>query len=160
MYTADFYPTRNVVRREVMFSQGVCLLNFVGDVLHLHPIILPLVPCPFQGVPKWLVSNLVPGGTPVLSRGYTRSRQGYPPARTGLGNPLARTQDWVPPVRTGQDWGTPWKGQDWTGSLYQVMLQVVCLLHLFVAFLYCDGGMAPWYPPLDPLIIFQRSTKG
>ena len=62
-------------------------MSFPG-VPHFHPIILPLVPCPFQGdVPQWLVTVLM----------------GVPPTRTELGYPQARS-DWGTP---SQDWGTP-----------------------------------------------------
>ena len=78
-------------------------MSFPG-VPHLHPIILPLVPCPFQGVPQWLVPGpfqRVPqswmGGTPArdgtLRPGQDgrvphdgvpyQSGMGYPPARSG-----------------------------------------------------------------------------
>ena len=74
-------------------------------ITHLHPIILPLVPCPFQGylsdwsqVPSW-------GDTP------------------GWGTPLAR--DGVPP--TGQAWGTP-PPPDRTAEGVLSMQRAVCLL--------------------------------
>ena len=61
----------------------------LGRVPHLHPMILPLVPCPFWGVPQ----SLVPG--PFL-RGYPSPRQGYPLARSGWDTPQSG-QDGVPP---------------------------------------------------------------
>ena len=40
----------HVVRREGTIFTGVCL-STLGGIPHLHPIILPLVPCPFWGYP-------------------------------------------------------------------------------------------------------------
>ena len=105
---------------------------------HLHPIILPLVPCPFWGcpsdwsqVPSWGVHQSqaggctpVPGGCiPVLAGWGTplpgqnevpliRDRMEYPLTMSEWGNTLARTG--VPPsqVRMGYPCQT---GYAWTG---------------------------------------------
>ena len=70
-----------------------------GGLPHLHPIILPLVPCPFwRGTPA-TGPRPFPGGTPVLGRmGYPpgQVRMGYHPAKTGWDTP---SQDGVPPAR-------------------------------------------------------------
>ena len=61
-----------------------------GEVPHLLPIILPMVPCPFWGYPSPSWGYPSPGywvphprrGYPVLARGYARPsqvRMGYPP---------------------------------------------------------------------------------
>ena len=89
--------------RKVLFSQ-LCRSTPGGEP-HLHPIILPHIPCPFwRGTPVTGPSSL-PGGYPKM---------GYPPARDGV--PLAR--DVAPPAKSGwrvpqdevhpgQGWGTP-----------------------------------------------------
>ena len=65
-----------------------------GCLPNLHPIIL--VPCPFCGVPQWLVPGPFLGGTPVRDGGCTPVQDwGYPSPRWGGGNPR---------------WGTPWPG--------------------------------------------------
>ena len=51
---------------------------------HLHPIILPLVPCPFQGVPQ----SQMGGGTPVQD-GYPLARSGWGTPQDRMGKPLA-----------------------------------------------------------------------
>ena len=100
-----FLPPAHVVRREVMFSvcshpEGGCTpspshntstgpMSFLGGIPHLHPIKLPLVPCPFLGVPQCLVLGAFRGwggggGTPVPDG---QLRIGYPPARSGWGTP-------------------------------------------------------------------------
>ena len=57
----------------------VCL-STPGGVPHLHPIILPLVPCPFGGYPSdWLQTCPFSEGTPVPDG----EGMGYPPARDG-----------------------------------------------------------------------------
>ena len=59
-----------------------------GGVPHLHPIILPLVPCPFWGYPSiWSQVPSLGGG------GYLSPRWGIPQSQVGgtLGYPLART---------------------------------------------------------------------
>ena len=77
-----------------------------GEVPHLRPIILPLVPCPFWGVPPSPSHNTstgpmsfpggylndsskVPsqGGTPVPERGFPPASDGVPPSQ-GRGTPL------------------------------------------------------------------------
>ena len=129
-------PPAYEVRREVIFS--VCLsvhtqvqgggepisipeyfhwsdvLSGV-EILHLHPIIFPLVPCPFwgytsdwsqMGVPQSQTGNTPSWGTPSLPGQdgvpLARSRwgtpqpgqNGVPPSQVRTGYPLART--WVP----------------------------------------------------------------
>ena len=64
---------------KVLFSQ-VCVCPHQGWGLpHLHPIILPLVTCPFQEVPLWLVTGPFLGGYPSPSRGIPWPGLGYPP---------------------------------------------------------------------------------
>ena len=88
---------------------------------HLHPIMLPLVPCSFWGVPQWLVPSPFLGGHPSPRWGYPNSRQGdtpggVPTSQVRMGYPLARTGVPPPPARSG--WvpqpglGYPWPGQD------------------------------------------------
>ena len=73
-------PTAYVVRDGKLCFQSV----HTWGVPHLHPIIFPLVPCPFQG------------GTPVT--GPRSGLGGYPPARDGVYPP--------PPDRTAD--GSTW----------------------------------------------------
>ena len=59
---------------KVLFSQ-VCVCSHPGKgVLHLHPIILPLILCPFQGYLPFPSHR----GTPVPGWGYPSPRQGVP----------------------------------------------------------------------------------
>ena len=81
---------------------GVTVFTFGrGAVLHLHPIILPLVPCSFWRVPQWLVPGPLRGGTLVVGRGYPSPRWGY------LGYPhQMHTTHHVPSTLFGvQSWG-------------------------------------------------------
>ena len=73
-------------------------------IILLHPIKLPLVPCPFQGVPHPLIFPLVPcpfwRDTPLLARGYYMTKvppgqDGVPPSKDRMKYPLARSG--VPP---------------------------------------------------------------
>ena len=102
-------------------------------ISHLHLIILPLVPCPLQGLLQWLVPGPFLGGTPVPGGGtsvpggipqdgYPQSGQDWvPPGQDRIGYPLDRSgwgipQPWLgctPPARSG--WGTPRTGYIWTG---------------------------------------------
>ena len=85
---------------------GVCLLT--GGLPHLHPIILPLLPCPFQRVPNLhlIILPLVP--CPFW--GVTQDRLGLPPSRVRMGYLLlGRTGV---PTWPGQDGVPPWPGQD------------------------------------------------
>ena len=85
---------------KVMFS--VCLSVHTWGVSHLHHILFPLVPCPFQRLskdrgtyPDQYRTGVLPGQdtTGILS-----------PARTGLGYPPARTwQDCWYPLPPDQD---------------------------------------------------------
>ena len=54
-----------------------------GGVTHLCPIILPLVPCPFCGVPQ---SQTVGGGV-VVPQSQARTGTSYAAGRTTLGFP-------------------------------------------------------------------------
>ena len=126
----NLLPIANVVRREVMFFPGVFLFTPGEGVLHLHPIILPLVPCPFWGgglphlhpiifplvpCPFWGVPQiLVPGqdvggGTLVTGHrlGWGYSMMGYSP---------------------GQGWGTHPPPSDRTADGVLDMPRSVCLL--------------------------------
>ena len=78
-------------------------LSVQGGVPHLHPIILALVPCPFQGVgypsdwsqvPSWGVpkSQVQDGGYPSL-RWVRGTPSPIPPGREGVPPPC---QDGVP----------------------------------------------------------------
>ena len=76
-----FFVTALIRRmRKVMFS--VC--SHPRGVPHLHPIILPLVPCPFGGYPiDW--SQFPYGGYPTPGQGvpgmwYPRPGMGHPPS--------------------------------------------------------------------------------
>ena len=102
-------PPAYEVRREVMFS--VCSHPGGGGLPHLHPIILPLVPCPFQGYPSdW--SQVRMGDSPV-----TGPRSGWAGTQwLGTPHPLARSEWgwWGPPSLVGgpshipsHGWGTP-----------------------------------------------------
>ena len=81
-------------------------MSFLG-VPHLHPIILPLVTCPFWGgLPHWLV--------PGPFWGYPSPRQvemGYPPVRDGYPPGQVRMREY-PKIKMGyplpvcQGWGT------------------------------------------------------
>ena len=79
-----------------------------GEVPHLHPIILPLVPCPFRGpypipIPQyfyWL--HVLPGGrgggTPSPGQGWRTPQQrvGFPLERDGVPpSPQDKTAEWV-----------------------------------------------------------------
>ena len=123
-----------------MFS--FCSLQ--GRVPHLHPIVLPLVPCPsWEGTPVTGSRSLL-GGTPVPGRRYPSSGQGVPkdrvpPGQVRLGYPPARTrvspwpgQDGVPPD-PGQDGVPPRQvrmapkpGQDGVPSLDRLRLNRLC----------------------------------
>ena len=106
-------PPVCVIRWEDNDLPGVSLSVHRG-VPHLHPLVLPLVPCLFQGVPQWLV----PG--PFLDS--------TTPARTEC--PLART--W---------WGTPPKPRLYGVALGQVMLgQVIPWVVCFLRF--PTGGLS------------------
>ena len=89
-----FYRRLSVNRRGVPHLHPISLplvpCPFWG-VPHLHPIILPLVPCPFWGVPHWLVLGpflRVPQSwcwVPQSQEGLPMV--GYPPARSRWGTP-------------------------------------------------------------------------
>ena len=88
----------------INYRFSVCLSVHTCRVPHLHPIILPQVPCPFWGgtpsdysqVPPQGVPQSQVGGTPILAGGtLSQVRMRYPLARTG----------WGTPSQTG--WGTP-----------------------------------------------------
>ena len=83
-----------------LYFQFVCLFTPRG-VPHLHPIIPPLVPCPFWGVPSdWsqvpsggYASPMWGRGTPVQDGGYPgQVRMRYPLARSGWGTPPPKKQ--------------------------------------------------------------------
>ena len=120
---------------KVLFSQvSVCPLGGGGGLLHLCPIILQLVPCPFWGIPHLHSNNtgpmFFPGGTPCpshnTSTGPRPLPKGYPSPRKGeylrMGTPH---QGWVTP-QPGQGWGTP-PHRTTEGVL--ATWRVVCLLH-------------------------------
>ena len=95
----------NIFTARVRSMTGRYCFHTWGRVTHLHPIILPLVPCPFHGctpvtgprsllgVPQWLVPGLFLGGTPP---GQVRT-EGTPgwrvPPSQGWGMPLVFTQE-------------------------------------------------------------------
>ena len=124
------------IRRMGKVIVSVCLSVHTPEegVPHLHPIILPLIPCPFQGdTPVTSPSSLL-GGTPLLDGGgYTPPHvQGWgtpQPGEDGGGVP----QDWIPPC---PGWGTPRPGLD-EGTPYPPV----------------HGWGTPWpergYPPRD-----------
>ena len=80
------------------FSLFVCPHPGGGGLPHIHPIILPLVPCPFQGVP-YLYSHNTSSGPMSFLRGYP----GVCPSQ------VPPSWDGVPPVL---GWGTPRPDQD------------------------------------------------
>ena len=75
-------------------------MSFLGGGLHLYPIILRLVPCPFWGrgypSPRWKVLDWM----------------GYPPGQDWMGYPLQPGPDGAPP---SLDWMGYHPGQDWMG---------------------------------------------
>ena len=99
---------------KVMLSLCLSIHTLGGGAPHLHPIILPLVPCPFWvypsdwsqvpslggwyprwGYPAWGRSGL---GYPPPPHGQDRTGVPRPPAKTGLGYPpppADRTAGWV-----------------------------------------------------------------
>ena len=89
-YCAYIFTARIRGMGRVLFS--VCQFISCG-VHHLHPVILPLLPCPFWG-----------GGTPVLAGGYLNPCQGYP--IPGQGVPQNRVRIRWHNTQTGQD-GVP-----------------------------------------------------
>ena len=110
---------------------------------HLHQIILPLVPCPFQ-VPQWLI--------PDPFWGVPQSQAG---ATTGCCTPPGSSQDGVSPVRSG--WGTPSQvnfpqpGQDGVPPPPQSRL---CLDGL------CLGRYASYgFPHEDCLVLFKMERR-
>ena len=133
----DYYRQRKKYHGRLFF-QFVCQFTSGWGVPHLHPIILPLVPFPFQGTspshntstgPMSFLGNpsdwsWVPsggrGGTPVPDRGVTPVPSGeIPQSQTVPGwVPPWPDQDGVPLARTG--WGTPQPGHDgvapWQGQ--------------------------------------------
>ena len=112
-------------RRNVVFSLSTPGGGGGGVLPHLHPIILPLVPCPFWGSTPSPSHNTSTGpmsflgGTPspshntstgpisflgeVLQRLVPGQDRGYPPAR--VGTPLAMvghpSQGRYPPAKVG-----------------------------------------------------------
>ena len=103
-----------------MFS--VCSHRGGGGVYPLHPTILPLVSCPFQGGTPSPSHNTstgpmsFPGDTPVTgprslpggTPGWvppSQVRMGYPPlARSGCGTPQPGKDGVPPPTKTGYAW--------------------------------------------------------
>ena len=90
----------------------VCLsVHTWGEIPHLHPIILSLVPCPFWGypsdwsqVPSWRGSSVtgprfLPGGLPLFQMGSTQDRV---PCGQGWGIPLSPGQHREYLLRGGQ----------------------------------------------------------
>ena len=113
--------------RSTVFT-SVCLSM---EVSHVHPIILPLVPLPYWGVPsEW---SQVPsrGGYPNPSQGIPQSQvrvpQGTLLVRTGWCSPLPQPRyDEVPPSWPGLDGVHPHPPDRTTGVL--ATRQSVCLL--------------------------------
>ena len=117
--TAVFTARVRSTTRDYVFT-GVCLFGWGGGRVlpHLHPIILPLVPCPFwgylisiqyfhwshipSGVPQVGVPQSQLGGTPVHDGVPSSQVWLVPSARTGMGYPPARTE--VPPPQTCYAW--------------------------------------------------------
>ena len=119
-------------------------MSFLG-VSHLHPIILPLVPCPFWGIPS-PSHNTSTGPMSFLGEYPSdwsqvktgREMMGYPhPGQDGEGYPIIGypipSRDGYPLVRSRwgvpltQGWGTP---RDRTADGVLDMPQSVCLLRL------------------------------
>ena len=100
-------------------------------VTHLHPMILPLVPCPFQGVPHSQVGGTpVPECTPVSGRGYPS--MGYsPPGQDEV--PLAR-DEYPPPTHIMLGQVMPW-----TICLLQFPVgELSCLKNIFKVYVGCN----------------------
>ena len=79
-------PPAYLVRRKVMFSQVfVCSTLGGGELPHLHPKILPLVPCPFPGGTTVTSPRSLPGRIPVPGEGVSTPVPGggYPSPRWG-----------------------------------------------------------------------------
>ena len=113
-------------------------MSFLG-VPHLHPIILPLVPCPFPGgVPQWLVPGPIPGGTPVPGGGTSVPDVGYPSPRwEWKGSPIwgKGLHDGVPPGRY-ISWGFLFF---WQCCIFHCLMMTIFTLihwtgHIFVNF--------------------------
>ena len=89
---------------KVLFSQ-VSVCSHLG-VPHLHPIILPLVPCPFWGYPSdWSQFPFAGYHSP---KGVLQS-QAMVVGTPGWNNPLGQVKLGYPLARTGV---LPWPGQD------------------------------------------------
>ena len=103
---------------------SVCLFIEEGGYFHLHPIILPLVLCPFPGgtpPPSHNTSTGPRGGNPILLDGeggstpILRASSG-PKSRMGGVPQGTPCQDWIE-VTPHWDWmGAPPPG-DWMGYL-------------------------------------------
>ena len=113
------------------WQASVCPQGGRGGVTHLHPMILPQVPCPFWGTPSpshhTSTGPNLSGGTSSPSHNtstglmFFQSRTewdtpnqdkiGVPPIQSWMGFPPARTR-----FPACQNWGAP-SGQDqpWTG---------------------------------------------
>ena len=111
------------IRRKVLFSQVSVCPQGGGGMPHLHPVIFPVVPCPFWGSTPSPSHNTSTGPRsfpPLLARGVLSSspRQwagrvpssqnwmGLPHTRIGWGYHPVRTGWGIVPARSG--WGYPW----------------------------------------------------
>ena len=96
---------------------------------HLHPIILLLVPCPCSGVPQWLIPGPL-GGYPVPGVGGTPVLTGAVYPQPGQ-DEVAHSQDRMGYLLAKSGWGTPWPGQDgvppaWSGYAVGSMPLAFC----------------------------------
>ena len=127
-----------ITARVRMFYRCLPVNTGGGGFTHLHSIILPLVPCPFQGYHSdW---------SQVRSRGYqVIPRQGLPPC-----------QAWgTPPARSG--WNTP-------SAMDEVFLRPpirICLdrlCHVLYASCSSAGGLSCFFVILDATRVVIRSS--
>ena len=110
-----------------MFS--VCL-HREGGLPHLHPIILPLVPCSFRGVPQWLVPGHQDGGTPWCCTPIQRCGTPRPGMRSSLFNDQSQLRS--PPVQVLKVVVV----KTLSGSKCHVYLFIILFLYLHVSFPY------------------------
>ena len=130
------FTTRIWRMGRVLFLQVCVCPHPQMGIPHLHPIILPPVPCHFYWVSQWPVPGPLQGvpqsrwggGTPVPGEGYPSPwwgtlvpGKGYPvPGGVSPdGVPPGHRQEIVPHAKTGPGYPIPQRGQDWGTPLKQ-----------------------------------------